>query len=270
MPRGGLRFFGGRRGRRDGLVRMTVATFACSAFLPRLSRELTPVVISEHMPTADVASAVRSTFATFNDSGGSAVGRPTDEEEAEEMPDMLSMGAEGVGLLRMLRRHRCKGNALGDIKGVDGRTSSISLALRVALWLGFVSFSAGSYALLVYAVLSGLLPPPDSSPSSPEGRQGASEALGCLEYVSYDPLLFADPSDPADSRPPRECCCCGEEYAQGKRIVRTSCSHFFHKECLCRWLQRHQTCPLCRLDLAAAAAIEARNGLGTISMEPFY
>ena len=28
------------------------------------------------------------------------------------------------------------------------------------------------------------------------------------------------------------------------------CSHLFHDECLVPWLERHNTCPVCRFELA--------------------
>jgi hypothetical protein len=32
-------------------------------------------------------------------------------------------------------------------------------------------------------------------------------------------------------------------------IVKTPCGHYYHKDCLEKWLKLAQTCPLCRLNL---------------------
>lgn len=70
-----------------------------------------------------------------------------------------------------------------------------------------------------------------------------------MEAVPYEQGLFADPSDPGDSRPPGECCICLEAYDDTRQIRRTQCGHFMHHECLDIWLQMSSTCPSCRSDL---------------------
>lgn len=48
------------------------------------------------------------------------------------------------------------------------------------------------------------------------------------------------------------CCICMEAYAPGEIICAartTECDHVFHKQCLASWLQNHNQCPLCRVDL---------------------
>ncbi|CAJ1952847.1 unnamed protein product [Cylindrotheca closterium] len=50
-----------------------------------------------------------------------------------------------------------------------------------------------------------------------------------------------------------ECCICMEKYCQGEHIctpmTTDDCKHVFHKACLLEWLQRHDHCPLCRVNL---------------------
>jgi len=95
-------------------------------------------------------------------------------------------------------------------------------------------------SLLIYGAVRGWLAPP----------AGASpDAIKRIEAVQYDAELFADPEDPSDSRPPNECCCCCEEYCEQAVIKRTPCEHYFHEDCLAKWLVMQRTCPLCRRDL---------------------
>ena len=43
-----------------------------------------------------------------------------------------------------------------------------------------------------------------------------------------------------------ECCICLGNIAEGCKIRTLRCQHFYHSECISRWLQVNATCPLCR------------------------
>ena len=47
----------------------------------------------------------------------------------------------------------------------------------------------------------------------------------------------------------RECTICLEEYEENNELYQLQCGHYYHKECIDDWLLKHQTCPLCRLNL---------------------
>lgn len=48
----------------------------------------------------------------------------------------------------------------------------------------------------------------------------------------------------------REVCpICQERYQQGEMVHRLPCRHLYHPGCLAPWLQAHNTCPVCRLNL---------------------
>lgn len=82
---------------------------------------------------------------------------------------------------------------------------------------------------------------------------GASpETINRIETVGYDPSLFAEEGRGDDSRPAPECCICTEAFDASHVIKRTSCQHFFHEECLQKWLRASTSCPLCRNDLEAS------------------
>lgn len=44
----------------------------------------------------------------------------------------------------------------------------------------------------------------------------------------------------------QSCAICLEAYQQGEFLNRIRCGHFFHVECLARWMRRATQCPLCR------------------------
>eukprot|EP00980_Cylindrotheca_fusiformis_P005989 scaffold1284_cov108-Cylindrotheca_fusiformis.AAC.3 len=51
-----------------------------------------------------------------------------------------------------------------------------------------------------------------------------------------------------------ECSICLEGYQPGETIgvaIAADCNHVFHEDCVVKWLQKHDQCPLCRLDLMA-------------------
>lgn len=98
-------------------------------------------------------------------------------------------------------------------------------------------------SLLIYAAMNGWL----------GNQQGASpETITKIENFKYDPDVFGDPDNPADGRPPNECCVCSEPYSAEMPMKKTPCKHYFHTECLEKWLKVARTCPLCRLDLEDA------------------
>lgn len=43
-----------------------------------------------------------------------------------------------------------------------------------------------------------------------------------------------------------ECSICMNMFKGCDKVVKTSCSHFFHHRCLNEWLADNDTCPLCR------------------------
>lgn len=79
---------------------------------------------------------------------------------------------------------------------------------------------------------------------------GASpDAIKRIDTVSFDPSLFKQEGQEDDNRPDPECCVCTDPFDAGRAIKRTSCQHYFHEECLAKWLRYSTTCPLCRNDL---------------------
>lgn len=42
------------------------------------------------------------------------------------------------------------------------------------------------------------------------------------------------------------CCICLNDIEEGEKFTKTYCSHFFHKDCVERWLKENVKCPVCR------------------------
>lgn len=48
------------------------------------------------------------------------------------------------------------------------------------------------------------------------------------------------------------CPVCQEDYGVNESLIRLPCRHMFHEECVLKWLEKHNTCPMCRHELPAA------------------
>ncbi|KAF3918703.1 hypothetical protein AA313_de0207957 [Arthrobotrys entomopaga] len=43
-----------------------------------------------------------------------------------------------------------------------------------------------------------------------------------------------------------ECVICQDEYKSDEEVVKLPCKHLYHEECVKRWLETHDACPICR------------------------
>jgi len=87
----------------------------------------------------------------------------------------------------------------------------------------------------------------------------ASFSPSLTNSTSEDASAATEPSSSTDASLPQEdghsddeCCICMEKYCQGDHTCTPTtdeCKHVFHKACLLEWLQRHDHCPLCRVNL---------------------
>lgn len=50
------------------------------------------------------------------------------------------------------------------------------------------------------------------------------------------------------------CVICLSEFREGEKVRRLGCLHLFHVGCVDMWLSRNSCCPVCRVDIEAAAA----------------
>ncbi|MCD7461043.1 RING finger protein 24 [Datura stramonium] len=45
----------------------------------------------------------------------------------------------------------------------------------------------------------------------------------------------------------KECCCiCLDEYSEGEEIAKIDCGHLYHVGCIREWINRKDTCPICK------------------------
>eukprot|EP00879_Flechtneria_rotunda_P006117 GHRR01006430.1.p1 GENE.GHRR01006430.1~~GHRR01006430.1.p1 ORF type:complete len:205 (+),score=52.54 GHRR01006430.1:637-1251(+) len=72
--------------------------------------------------------------------------------------------------------------------------------------------------------------------------RGVLQTLVTSQYHSNN-----DCEDPE----PDHCPICFCEYEEGAPIIRLNCSHFYHQDCIIKWLQRTAACPMCKAELVS-------------------
>jgi len=93
----------------------------------------------------------------------------------------------------------------------------------------------------------------DAVVSGDNHRSTSSKSLQTL--VSIFNRVFATERDLRN----QECCSiCLDSYVVGDIVARvrrdsqeseSQCNHWFHEDCILQWLEAHQECPLCRVDM---------------------
>lgn len=72
-----------------------------------------------------------------------------------------------------------------------------------------------------------------------------------------------DSSDNLESIETKTCLICGEEYKKNDetsiKYIKLKCSHDFCEECISKWCNKKNSCPLCRLEILSESNIQSRN-----------
>ncbi|KAK4339160.1 hypothetical protein RND71_040622 [Anisodus tanguticus] len=60
-----------------------------------------------------------------------------------------------------------------------------------------------------------------------------------------------------------QCPVCQDNFELGSDVKQMPCKHIYHSDCIVPWLVRHNSCPVCRLELPSRASGSARTGNGS-------
>lgn len=58
-----------------------------------------------------------------------------------------------------------------------------------------------------------------------------------------------------------DCAVCRDDFSVGQNVLKLDCRHCYHAECLARWLEKHNSCPLCRARVMAQRPINSSAGM---------
>jgi len=138
---------------------------------------------------------------------------------------------------------------------LDGRDTSRSKYVRTILfWVGITFMLSGCCCSFLLSIrmqeILGLADEGGQQPQRPERRRLTPlQVQDMLPISDYSEEHEDDESD-GDCGHLLECTICLEEFEIGDKLRTLPCGHFYHCECVTRWLiQRSSTCPLCKLDL---------------------
>jgi E3 ubiquitin-protein ligase RNF115/126 len=109
------------------------------------------------------------------------------------------------------------------------------------------SFQMGDYVFgNMEDVLNNLM-----NQSQPKGPPPASKtAIESLEKVEISEVQV---------KAKETCPVCTDAFELKEKVLQMPCKHIYHKDCLIPWLERHNTCPVCRFELPTDEKEEKKN-----------
>lgn len=82
--------------------------------------------------------------------------------------------------------------------------------------------------------------------------------------MTQDSATSGDASGAGGADSILDCAVCQEPYEAGEEVIRLPCGHLFHGTCILPWLDKHNSCPVCRSELPTDnAEYEARKRAAT-------
>eukprot|EP01024_Parvocaulis_polyphysoides_P018837 TRINITY_DN18399_c0_g1_i3.p1 TRINITY_DN18399_c0_g1~~TRINITY_DN18399_c0_g1_i3.p1 ORF type:complete len:231 (-),score=36.90 TRINITY_DN18399_c0_g1_i3:176-868(-) len=66
-----------------------------------------------------------------------------------------------------------------------------------------------------------------------------------------------------------ECTVCRMEYESRQEIIKLSCGHYYHSQCIRRWLENNKVCPVCQKEVCVSQKRGSRSG-GQSSSEKLF
>ena len=73
-----------------------------------------------------------------------------------------------------------------------------------------------------------------------------------LELISLEPRDYVSILANRCLKRVQVCCICLAKYADNDLLRELPCTHFFHIECVDKWLKINASCPLCKFEVGAS------------------
>jgi len=93
-----------------------------------------------------------------------------------------------------------------------------------------------------------------ASVSSPSPSHGISHARIDLSSFTHTYNRVVGVDSEGSDKDSTHCVICLADFCTGENVRRLACLHLFHVNCVDNWLSRNRICPVCRVDIEAAAA----------------
>jgi len=105
--------------------------------------------------------------------------------------------------------------------------------------MNFGNMNMGDYAWgPMTQIIANLVDPNHHGP--PPAAQSEIDALPELEVTQE--MIDSD-------NVVTDCAVCKEEFQVSEKVLKLPCDHLYHRDCILPWLERHNTCPVCRFEL---------------------
>jgi len=105
--------------------------------------------------------------------------------------------------------------------------------------MNFGNMNMGDYAWgPMTQIIANLVDPNHHGP--PPAAQSEIDALPELEVTQE--MIDSD-------NVVTDCAVCKEEFQVSEKVLKLPCDHLYHRACILPWLERHNTCPVCRFEL---------------------
>jgi len=105
--------------------------------------------------------------------------------------------------------------------------------------MNFGNMNMGDYAWgPMTQIIANLVDPNHHGP--PPAAQSEIDALPELEVTQE--MIDSD-------KVVTDCAVCKEEFQVSEKVLKLPCDHLYHRDCILPWLERHNTCPVCRFEL---------------------
>ncbi|KDD74273.1 hypothetical protein H632_c1440p0, partial [Helicosporidium sp. ATCC 50920] len=89
----------------------------------------------------------------------------------------------------------------------------------------------------------------------PASRATAARVRESLPSLKIRADSAAEPREGEARQAPGEpCTVCHDTLGVGDVVMELPCNHCFHPDCIMPWLESHNTCPICRMELPADAS----------------
>ena len=91
----------------------------------------------------------------------------------------------------------------------------------------------------------------EHQPQSVATSKRVREALPRLKVRAKDDEKSYPDEGLAVAKAGEPCSVCHEDFEEAEEVIELPCQHCYHSDCILPWLETHNTCPVCRLDLPA-------------------